>query len=120
MTAATRHDRAQELPEDIEELLGYVLRHLASELRVDECPAPLAESLRTYTRAVMRADRDLHEHPTPLVNVENRTTPRVQISNAGTETHEAQPTLPTEPPPGVSFDDPPATGRTSRGFPRAT
>jgi len=41
------------------------------------------------------------EHPTPVVEPEPS----------------GRPTLPTEPP--VSYDDPPRTGRTSRGFPRA-
>ncbi len=114
-----RNTEADELPESIEELLGFVLRHLASELRVDECPAPLAESLRTYTRAVMAAERAAHEHPTPVVEVCDRD---VAVEDAGGEqpgnnrpSEYARPTLPTEPP--VSYDDPPNTGRTSRGFP---
>ena len=93
----------KELPESIEALLGFVLRHVASELNADECPAPLAESLRVYTRAVMAAERESHEHPTPAVHVD-----RDHSADAGNMVHR-RPTLPTVPP-GV---EPPTARRRS-------
>lgn len=112
-----RNNKAEEFPAKVEELLGYVLRHVASELGVDECPAPLEESLRIYTRAVQAACRDQHEHTTPLVHVDADHSGDVNEMVTRSPSVIARSTLPTEPP--VSYEDPPQTGRTSRGFPRA-
>lgn len=99
-----RAPQAEELPDHVEELLGFLRRHLASELGEPDCPAPLAESLRVYTRAVIAATRDAHEHLTPVVEVD---------SDQPRPSEYARPTLPTVPP-GVSRSIVP----TRRGFPR--
>lgn len=101
-----RAPQAEELPDHVEELLGFLRRHLASELGEPDCPAPLAESLRVYTRAVIAATRDAHEHLIPVVEVD---------SDQPRPSEYARPTLPTEPP--VSYDDKPPRRRslTARG-----
>jgi hypothetical protein len=97
-----RHKEAEGFPEEIEELLGFVLRHLASELKVSECPTPLEESLRIFTRAAIQADRNLHEHPTPVVDDpslhfgDRLTFSQTVDTSAGK--HDSRPTLPTVPP----------------------
>ena len=84
--------------------------------------------LAALSEARERGRRD-GEHPTPVVHVDHSGDASKMVGAADhlrAATHmiepssnpgSLRPTLPTEPP--VSYDDPPQTGRTSRGFPRA-
>jgi len=114
---ADETNEAERFPTKVEELLGFVVRHVASELGVERCPPPLEESLRVYTRAVIAATRTEHEHPTPVVHASDFPTTIVA------DKPEYRATLPTEPP-AVDYSDPPQrrVGQslvpTNRGFPR--
>ncbi len=92
--------------------LEMFANHLASELGVDEISAPLRRTLDLYTLAVVQRIRDAHEHPTPVVHVDTGAGNYPGLPDGSPQT------LPTVPP-GSYDDEPPVTGRTSRGFQRA-
>jgi hypothetical protein len=108
---------------DAETEFELLCNHLASLLGVDDIDAPLRRSLTLYTQSVIaREHARPSQHPTPIVDVCDRvvtaspTTGGQSGDNRPSEY--ARPTLPTDPP-GVDYSDPPVTGRTSKGFPRA-
>ncbi len=109
-----------DLPRELTPLVELMCGHLAAELDAAECPPALRASVIVFARECMRVAVAQHEHPTPVVNVDRAgASPQVLPHEAtlrGGDYH-ARSTLPTEPP--VSYEDPPQTGRTSRGFPRA-